>query len=1333
MKLKYTIAIVLFLSVITLNFSQCLSDNFDTNYGNWTDSGTYRTPLPATSGNGVGFNDLHDYIVTKSALTNPKSIKFQLAKSVATTTRSLSIQYSTTGSGSWNDVETITAETTSTTHQEFNINLNLTGLYFIRIIMSHREGGSFYLDDVSISCENINAPELQILDALNNPQNCGFTSSFEDTYIGETKQITLTLKNTGDVDLEISEITTTNNFTTTEIPVPVTILPNENLQLTIIFHPDVTGPINGSLNIINTDTNEGNCNIILLGTGIESGPEIDIERNTEASIPSGAEANIGYNTIFASTQVGETANSKSYYIHNEGNLDLTIYDVTSSNASEFKILSNPEFSTISSETKIPFQIEFTPSTSGIRTSIINIGNNDSNENPYTFEVQGTGICSSSTLMALPSSGPVGTVVTITDSDFGTETTANLNGVSALVTPISETEIEVTIPENATSGNLTITNDLGCSSETNFNLITTTLRDCDGAPEYTPTDLFISEITDHPTGSHSYIEIFNGTGTAVNLADYTIEIHYNATTIRSIPLEHVVLKNRDVYVIAFGAKATEYPNSTYGFDQLSTYFGINGNDHIRLYKNENWIDVWGTTTGEPFTMTPKGYTYRRKNNLANLPGTTWDTNDWNVFSTEDYTDIGHYDFVTGSAPTISAQPSNTTANCSLSVLLNTTAQEGFSGQKSLTYQWLYNQPGDDMWHLVSNDDNHDGAQTSTLHILNTVNVNGNQYFCRVQEDSELCFTATHSTKIALDKSVWNGSAWEDNREPTLSSFTILNNNFTTALHGNITTCGLYIPIDNTLTIDANTFVKVDRNLIVEGNVIVKNQGSFVQVEDTPNTNSGTITVEKETAILKDWLEYTYWSTPVSNASFEDVFAHSKRLYWFKAANFVDIYKEENNNNAQELGQDDVDDDANDWQAISELESIKRTDKLQAGVGYAATHSSTNFTSGLTYTYSFTGDFNNGTILTPIERNDVSTLDSNWNLIGNPYPSAIDVDAFFDANVHVKNPAGPLEGVIYLWSHDTPPSKDFNGNHLYNFSPSDYAIINGSGSIAAQQGTGTKPDNYIPSCQGFFVKFSDDFPNAYANVEFNNSMRVTDKNTQFFRASNTNKIWLNLTSNNGVFSQTLISYTSGATDDYDGSYFDLETHISKDISAKLYSTLHQSDKKLVIQGKASQSISIDEDINLGFYTSIKVPTIFTIAIDDFEGSFLTENPLFLEDRLLNTFHDLKESGYKFTSETGVFNNRFYISFKAPALHTDDLEHHSKLSIIQHDENQWLFKLDSNQLQMESIKIHNTLGQEMHQIKTNENRVTCNLPNLKSGMYLLSAYCTNGTILNRKFIAD
>src|SRR5690606_36455831 len=119
-----------------------------------------------------------------------------------------------------------------------------------------------------------------------------------------------------------------------------------------------------------------------------------------------------------------------------------------------------------------------------------------------------------------------------------------------------------------------------------------------------TQLFISEVTDHGSGSHSYVEIFNATGAAVNVQNYTLRIHNNGagSPTSTITLPSYSLANNTAYVVAFGSTQSTIAYGGITANYTSNVSGINDNDNIRLHNNSGtWIDLWGSTTGNVFTV------------------------------------------------------------------------------------------------------------------------------------------------------------------------------------------------------------------------------------------------------------------------------------------------------------------------------------------------------------------------------------------------------------------------------------------------------------------------------------------------------------------------------------------------------------------------------------------------------------------------------------------------------------------------------------------------------------------------------------------------------------
>jgi len=588
--------------------------------------------------------------------------------------------------------------------------------------------------------------------------------------------------------------------------------------------------------------------------------------------------------------------------------------------------------------------------------------------------------------------------------------------------------------------------------------------------------------------------------------------------------------------------------------------------------------------------------------------------------------------------------------------------------------------------------------------------------------------------------WSGGAWSNGTGPDLITPVIIDDVYNTFNDGSFSACSLTVNAGNTLSIANGNYIEIENDITVDGNIIVSTEGSVVQNNDSGIvTNNGTIRVDKRTAPMNNWYEYTYWSSPVSNETIGTGLSESQvdRRFSFNGANFLDATMETNNNNANIAGQDDIDDNGDDWTFVN------GATLMTPGIGYATTHDEFIFsaTPGGTpkqLTYIFEGPFNNGIITVPVYRNDSETNDNNWNLLGNPYPSAIDADLFLTANSNIATNV-VVDGAIFLWSQNTAPSGTTNGNQVFNFAVSDYAIINAAGQVAG--GDGVIPNRYIPSGQGFFVVYSDAAtPDSTVgnisegSVVFNNSMRVTGNNTQFFRKSDknkNNKIWLNLFSNNGVFNQILIAYVNGATAAYDSMAYDTSKNLSSDASAILYSNIEGTNRKFAIQGKAPSNLNEDEIIGIGYKTSIDVPTIYTISIAQLEGDFLNNNPVYVKDNLLNKLHDLKTGGYNFTSEVGEFNNRFEIIFSQDALSINNVDiNKNALSIIEHKNGDVQFKLnDINNIS--NIKIIDLQGRILYDFKVDSKDETFNLSNLSQAPYIAKITLDNNLVITKKAI--
>lgn len=148
-------------------------------------------------------------------------------------------------------------------------------------------------------------------------------------------------------------------------------------------------------------------------------PEINLKGNSQNIVNGDSSPSTEDHSDFGNALIDNGTATRTFTIENTGTADLILsgnplVQISGTNASEFIITSNP-VSTISAGTSSAFQIRFDPAAVGLRSAIISIPNNDSDENPYTFSIQGTGTVSAPippTLLT-PANGTINVALNIT--------------------------------------------------------------------------------------------------------------------------------------------------------------------------------------------------------------------------------------------------------------------------------------------------------------------------------------------------------------------------------------------------------------------------------------------------------------------------------------------------------------------------------------------------------------------------------------------------------------------------------------------------------------------------------------------------------------------------------------------------------------------------------------------------------------------------------------------------------------------------------------------------------------------------------------------------------
>jgi hypothetical protein len=97
------------------------------------------------------------------------------------------------------------------------------------------------------------------------------------------------------------------------------------------------------------------------------------------------------NTDFGNILACTGTIAKTYTIRNLGDVTLNVTGVTitGTNAADFTV-TTPPAATVAAGASTTMTVTFDPGGVGLRTATVNIANNDATENPYTFNIQGSG-------------------------------------------------------------------------------------------------------------------------------------------------------------------------------------------------------------------------------------------------------------------------------------------------------------------------------------------------------------------------------------------------------------------------------------------------------------------------------------------------------------------------------------------------------------------------------------------------------------------------------------------------------------------------------------------------------------------------------------------------------------------------------------------------------------------------------------------------------------------------------------------------------------------------------------------------------------------------------
>jgi hypothetical protein len=321
----------------------------------------------------------------------------------------------------------------------------------------------------------------------------------------------------------------------------------------------------------------------------------------------------------------------------------------------------------------------------------------------------------------------------------------------------------------------------------------------------------------------------------------------------------------------------------------------------------------------------------------------------------------------------------------------------------------------------------------------------------------------------------------------------------------------------------------------------------------------------------------------------------------------------------------------------------------------------------------------------------TGSSSWNLIGNPYPSYINVDTFLTTNTTSLKDAYEA---VFVWNAET-------------------------------ENYDAMTDGFIHPGQAFFVNSNV----ASTNVSITASMLSHQRNINFYKSENKQfpKILLNF-SDGTISKQTEINYLDGKTTGLDPR-FDIGLFDGVAANLSIFTHLVTNNEGISLM---RQTLPNSDFENM----------VIPIGINAMAGKEITFSAdatnlpdglhLYIEDKINNSFTKLddKDAIYK-TATTDAINGvgRFYIHTTNSVLGAEDvvgLQHIGMYTTS--NSNLRIVGLSAGQV---ALKIYSLLGKEVlnHTFQA-EGVADITLPKVSKGIYIIQLTTDNGS-LNKKII--
>lgn len=541
-------------------------------------------------------------------------------------------------------------------------------------------------------------------------------------------------------------------------------------------------------------------------------------------------------------------------------------------------------------------------------------------------------------------------------------------------------------------------------------------------------------------------------------------------------------------------------------------------------------------------------------------------------------------------------------------------------------------------------------------------------------------------------------------------------------GNFHVRSINMLTNSTLRVNNDEVITVDKGIFIDSHarIILRNGSQLIQNHIGSNLNSGDGILRIRQQGTANRYNYNFWSSPVNRSG-------DWQLQYLENNNGPILFSPFSDGNPSAGANpltlsgrwlytyNGARNDYNAWNYVG------ASGPILPGEGY--TMKGSGIGTGF-YTYFFDGVPNSGDIRIPVSPNGSV-------LIGNPYPSALDMDQFLSDN------STNTTATAYFYEQF-----DTNNSHLLIEYEGGYATRNlmmgtpataDSSGLTSGMGTASKPapNQFTAVAQGFFIDTT-----TGADIIFNNAQRdfvkENDSNgSVFYRSSGTSnqvlnddsrtRLTLSFSKPNAYVKYIGLGYDARATDGVDNGFDAIDKNEEPD-GMRWY--LEQKD--YIIQALPQ----FDENDILPLNFNIENAGDYTIDIESIVNS-PAGMEVYLHDQLNGLEYKLHEGPATITLPVmDQVTDRFSIRFQTSSTLTVGTELLEDITIQYLNRDSLLEIINPTSFKANEVRVIHINGQLLHTIDNPKSRESLSL---NSGVYIVQLSLINGLQISEKILVE